>query len=43
MIAGGAIEGLPALPNVELGLVRRPGTEGEPLIDAVELLLKRLT
>ena len=43
MIAGGAIEGLPALPNVEIGLVRRPGTEGEPLIDAVELLLKRLT
>lgn len=33
---------LPPLPNVEIALVRRPGTEGQPLIDAVEGLLRRL-
>ena len=34
--------GLPPLPDVELGLVRRPGTDGDPLLDAVEALLRRL-
>jgi hypothetical protein len=37
-----ADHGLPDLPDVELGLVRRPGTEGDPLVDAVESLLRRL-
>ncbi|MEU3616320.1 LysR family transcriptional regulator [Streptomyces sp. NPDC006872] len=39
---GTAVRGLPELPDVELGLVRRPGTEGDPLVDAVEELLKSL-
>jgi DNA-binding transcriptional LysR family regulator len=39
---GTAVEGLPDLPDVELGLVRRPGTEGDPLVDAVEGVLRRL-
>ncbi|MFI2200516.1 LysR substrate-binding domain-containing protein [Streptomyces sp. NPDC020192] len=39
---GTAARGLPQLPEVELGLVRRPGTEGDPLVDAVEDVLKRL-
>jgi DNA-binding transcriptional LysR family regulator len=43
MTARGSAEGLPALPTVELGLMRRPGSEGDPLVDAVEVLLKRLT
>jgi DNA-binding transcriptional LysR family regulator len=34
--------GLPALPEVELGLARRPGTEGIPLLDSVETLLRSL-
>lgn len=34
---------LPALPTVEIGLIRRPGTEGEPLVDAVDLALRRMT
>ncbi len=38
-----AAESLPALPSVEIGLVRRPGTEGEPLVDAVDLALRRVT
>lgn len=33
---------LPALPDVELGLARRPGTEGDALIDAVESALRRM-
>ena len=33
---------LPALPDVELGLVRRSGTEGDRLVDAIESLLRRL-
>ncbi|MEU4330678.1 LysR family transcriptional regulator [Nonomuraea dietziae] len=33
---------LPALPDVELGLARRPGTEGDALIDAVETALRRM-
>ncbi|HEX4818360.1 MAG TPA: LysR family transcriptional regulator [Nonomuraea sp.] len=33
---------LPALPDVELGLTRRPGTEGDALIDAVETALRRM-
>ncbi|MGW5736799.1 MULTISPECIES: LysR family transcriptional regulator [Streptomyces] len=32
---------LPALPDIELGLVRHPRTEGDPLIDAVETVLRR--
>jgi DNA-binding transcriptional LysR family regulator len=40
---GTAAPGLPDLPDVELGLVRRSDTEGDPLIDAVEALLRRLT
>ncbi|WP_328484308.1 hypothetical protein OHS71_40685 [Streptomyces sp. NBC_00377] len=34
-----AVRGLPDLPDVELGLVRRPGTDGDLLVDAVEDLL----
>lgn len=33
---------LPALPDVELGLARHPGTEGDPLVDAVETALRRM-
>src|SRR5690606_33409615 len=33
---------LPALPDVELGLARRPGTEGDALVDAVETALRRM-
>ncbi|MFC9622782.1 LysR family transcriptional regulator [Streptomyces sp. NPDC056930] len=40
---GTTARGLPQLPDAELGLVRRPGTEGDPLVDAVEDVLKRLT
>ncbi|MDX3536152.1 LysR substrate-binding domain-containing protein [Streptomyces sp. MB09-01] len=37
-----AYGGLPELPDVELGLIRRAGTEGDPLIDAVEDVHRRL-
>ncbi|MEV5530475.1 LysR family transcriptional regulator [Streptomyces prunicolor] len=40
--SGMAAHGLPELPDVELGMVRRPGTEGDLLVDAVEELLKSL-
>ncbi|SNS74333.1 DNA-binding transcriptional regulator, LysR family [Streptosporangium subroseum] len=33
---------LPTLPDVELGLARHPGTEGDALIDAVETALRRM-
>lgn len=33
---------LPALPDVELGLARHPGAEGDALIDAVETALRRM-
>ncbi|WP_371778284.1 LysR family transcriptional regulator [Streptosporangium subroseum] len=33
---------LPALPDIELGLARHPGTEGDALIDAVETALRRM-
>ena len=33
---------LPALPDVELGLVRRSGTDGDPLVDAVEAVLRNV-
>ena len=36
------IGALPALPDVELGLARHPRTEGDPLIDAVETVLRRM-
>jgi len=39
---GRTARGLPDLPDVELGLVRRPGTEGDPLVDAGEEVLRRL-
>jgi hypothetical protein len=39
---GAAAPGLPPLPEVELGLVRRADTEADPLVDAVEHLLRRL-
>ncbi|MFC4909511.1 LysR family transcriptional regulator [Actinomadura gamaensis] len=34
---------LPAMADVELGLVRHPPTEGDPLVDAVETALRRMT
>lgn len=33
--------GLPTLPEIELGLARHPRTNGNPLIDAVEIALRR--
>lgn len=33
---------LPALPSVEIGLVRRSGTEGDPLVEAVDRALRRM-
>jgi DNA-binding transcriptional LysR family regulator len=33
---------LPTLPDVELGLARHPRTEDDPLIDAVEIALRRM-
>lgn len=33
---------LPALPEIEIGLARRPDSENNPLADAVEALLKQL-
>jgi DNA-binding transcriptional LysR family regulator len=35
-------DALPTLPDVEFGLVRHPRTEGDPLIDAVEIALRRM-
>ncbi|MFI6780100.1 LysR family transcriptional regulator [Micromonospora sp. NPDC050276] len=35
-------DALPVLPDVELGLARHPRTEGDPLIDAVETVLRRI-
>ncbi|GGS67168.1 LysR family transcriptional regulator [Nonomuraea spiralis] len=34
-------DALPTLPDVELGLARHPRTAGDPLIDAVETVLRR--
>jgi hypothetical protein len=34
---------LPALPDVTLGLLRRPSTAGDPLVDAVEAVLRGIT
>jgi DNA-binding transcriptional LysR family regulator len=34
--------GLPGLPDIELGLVRRPGFDGDPLVDAIDSLLRQL-
>ncbi|HZD70922.1 MAG TPA: LysR substrate-binding domain-containing protein [Actinomycetes bacterium] len=39
---GTSAHDLPALPDVELALARRAGTDGDPLLDAVEDLLRRL-
>ena len=36
-------DALPTLPDVELGLARHPRTEGDPLIDAVETVLRRMS
>ncbi|NRQ33779.1 LysR family transcriptional regulator [Nonomuraea sp. NN258] len=35
-------DALPALPDVEFGLVRHPRTAGDPLVDAVESALRRM-
>ncbi|MGW1965150.1 LysR family transcriptional regulator [Streptomyces sp. NPDC001935] len=40
---GTAVEGLPALPDVEVALVRSAGRDGDPLLQAVEDLLRDLT
>ncbi|EDY56646.1 MULTISPECIES: LysR family transcriptional regulator [Streptomyces] len=40
---GTATDELPALPEVEIALTRHTGTDGDPLLDAVENLLRRLT
>ncbi|MFD0634856.1 LysR substrate-binding domain-containing protein [Catenulispora yoronensis] len=32
---------LPPLPDLELGLTRRPRSEGDALVDAVEMVLRR--
>ncbi|MGW3667029.1 LysR substrate-binding domain-containing protein [Streptomyces sp. NPDC005141] len=40
---GTATDVLPALPDVEVALIRPTGTDGDPLLDAVENLLRRLT
>ncbi|MFE2533633.1 LysR family transcriptional regulator [Streptomyces sp. NPDC059371] len=40
---GTAVEGLPALPDVEVALVRSAGRDGDPLLQAVEDLLRALT
>ena len=34
---------LPAIPDVEIGLVRRPGTEGNPLVDATSSASRHMT
>jgi DNA-binding transcriptional LysR family regulator len=36
------LDQLPMLADIELGLVRRAGTEGEPVLDALEGLLRNL-
>lgn len=36
------IDDLPQLADIDLGLVRRAGTEGEPVLDALEGLLRNL-
>ncbi|MGW3285185.1 LysR family transcriptional regulator [Streptomyces sp. NPDC001002] len=40
---GTATDALPALPEVEIALVRPAGTDGDLLLDEVENLLRRLT
>ena len=42
LATGMTTPGLPDLPDVELGLVRRSDTAGDPLVDAVEALLRQL-
>ena len=42
-VARRAAETLPALPDIELGLVRHRRTEGDALVDAVETVLRRMT
>lgn len=36
------LEDLPILPLVEIGLIRRSGTEGDPLLDAIDTALRRM-
>jgi len=36
------VDQLPPLADIDLGLMRRPGTEGEPILDALEGLLRNL-
>jgi hypothetical protein len=33
---------LPVLPDIEIGLSRRPESDGDKLVDAVEEMLKQL-
>ncbi|WP_051901191.1 LysR family transcriptional regulator [Streptomyces aureus] len=40
---GTAVQGLPELSEVEVALVRSAGTDGEPLVQAVEDLLQHMT
>lgn len=42
LVVLGPAAGLPAPPEVEIGLVRRFGAEGDPLVDAVQTLLGEL-
>jgi hypothetical protein len=37
-----AAPNLPPLPEIEIGLARRPESAGDVLVDAVEGMLKRL-
>jgi hypothetical protein len=42
MTAIGDTSVLPAMPDVELGLVRSSSTDGDPLVNAVEAVLRNV-
>jgi DNA-binding transcriptional LysR family regulator len=42
MVSAPVAQRLPALPDIEIGLSRRPESEGDRLVDAVEEMLKQL-
>jgi DNA-binding transcriptional LysR family regulator len=42
LVSAPVSNGLPALPEIEIGLSRRPESEGDKLVDAVEEMLKQL-